>query len=140
MKTSISEILEKCSKLKTTKERIVFLQQNDSLVLKVILQYALDPRIKWLLPTGIPPYNPTEHLDQHGNLFHDIRKLHNFIEGGGHPTMHPAKRETLFIQFIEGLEPSDALLMCNIKDKKIPYKGITVDVINSAFPGLIGEK
>lgn len=139
MRTSISEILAKTAKLPVN-ERATFLQQNDSMPLRVILQYALDPRIEWLLPQGTPPYKPTDHLDQQGNLFREIRKLHNFIKGGGHPDMHPLKRETLFIQFIEGLDPEDAKLICSVKDKKIPYKGITVKLVNSAFPGLVLEK
>lgn len=139
MKNSISEILKTCSELPAN-QRAAFLQQHDSLPLKVILQYALDPRIEWLLPIGEPPYKPTEHLDQHGNLYREIRKLHNFIKGGGHPDMHPLKRETLFIQFIEGLEPEDAKLMCSVKDKKIPYKGINAKLVNTAFPGLILEQ
>jgi hypothetical protein len=47
------------------------------------------------------------------------------------------KRETLFIQFIEGLDPADAVLMCHVKDKKLPYKSINAKLVNSAFPGLI---
>lgn len=139
MKISISEILNKCSSLPVN-ERPQYLQQNDSMPLRVVLQYALDPRIEWLLPIGEPPYKPTEHLDQHGNLYREIRKLHNFIKGGGHPDMHPLKREMLFIQFIEGLDPEDAKLMCSVKDKKIPFKGINAKVINTAFPGRILEK
>lgn len=139
MRTSISEILAKTAKLPVN-ERVAHLQQHDCMPLRVILQYALDPRIEWLLPQGTPPYTPTEHLDQHGNLYREIRKLHNFIKGGGHPDMHPLKRETLFIQFIEALDPEDAKLICSIKDKKIPYKGITVKLVNSAFPGLVLEK
>lgn len=137
MVKSISEILKACSKLSSPRERADHLRQHDSLALRVILQYALDPRIEWLLPQGEPPYRPTEHLDQQGNLIRDVRKIHNFIKGGGHPDMHPLKRETLFIQFIEGLDPEDAKLMCSVKDKKIPYKGITSTIINTAFPGLI---
>lgn len=136
MKKSISEILSEVEKA-PVKEKAAVLQSYDSMPLRVILQYALDPRIEWLLPIGLPPYTPCEHLDQHGNLHREIRKLHNFIKGGGHPDMHSLKREVLFIQFIEGLDPADAVLMCNIKDKKIPYKGINVKLINSAFPGLI---
>jgi hypothetical protein len=30
--------------------------------------------------------------------------------------------------------------MCSVKDKKIPYKGITANLVNTAFPGLILEK
>ena len=110
MRTSISEILAKTAKLPTN-ERVTCLQQHDCMPLRVILQYALDPRIEWLLPQGTPPYKPCEHLDQHGNLYREIRKLHNFIKGGGHPDMHPLKRETLFVQFIEALDPEDAKLI-----------------------------
>ena len=136
MKKSISEILSEVDKA-PAKDKVAVLQSYDSMPLRVILQYALDPRIEWLLPQGVPPYKPTEFLDQHGNLHRDIRKVHNFIKGGGHPDMHPLKREVLFIQFIEGLDPADAILMCNVKDKRIPYKGVTVKIVNSAFPGLI---
>ena len=136
MHKSISEILAEVEKA-PAKEKVAKLQSYESMPLKVILQYALDPRIEWLLPIGIPPYTPCEHLDQHGNLHREIRKLHNFIKGGGHPDMHALRREVLFIQFIEALDPADAILMCNIKDKKIPYKGINAKLVNSAFPGLI---
>ena len=138
MKKSVSEILSQVEKA-PAKEKVAVLQSYDCLAVRVILQYALDPRIEWLLPVGAPPYKPTEFLDQHGNLHRDIRKIHNFIKGGGHPDMHPMKREMLFIQFIEGLDPADAALMCSVKDKRIPYKGITVKLVNSAFPGLIQE-
>jgi len=136
MKKSISEILSEVEKA-PAKEKVALLQSYDSMPLKVILQYALDPRIEWLLPIGIPPYTPTEYLDQHGNLFREIRKVNNFIKGGNHPDMHPIRREVLFIQFIEALDPADAILLCHVKDKKIPYKGINAKLVNSAFPGLI---
>ena len=136
MHKSISEILAEVEKA-PAKDRVAKLQSYDTMPLRVILQYALDPRIEWLLPIGIPPYTPCEHLDQHGNLHREIRKLHNFIKGGGHPDMHALRREVLFIQFIEALDPEDAILMCNVKDKKIPYKGINAKLVNSAFPGLI---
>jgi hypothetical protein len=138
MRKSISEMLAEVEKA-PLKEKVALLQYYDCLPMRVILQYALDPRIEWLLPQGTPPYKPTDHLDQHGNLQRDIRKLHNFIKGGGHPDMHPLKREVLFIQFIEAMDPADAALMCSIKDKRIPYKGFTIKFVNSAFPGLIQE-
>lgn len=137
MKYSISEILDACAKLGTTKEKVTFLQHYDCIPLRVVLAYALDPRVEWLLPLGTPPYTPTDHLDQQGNLYRDIRKVNFFVKGGEHPTMHPMKRETLFIQFLEGLDPKDAQLMCSVKDKKIPYKGFNVSLVNTAFPGLI---
>jgi hypothetical protein len=141
MRLAISQILKTCSELPGYgNQRAQYLAQNDTLALRVVLQYALDPRVKFILPIGTPPYKPTDHLDQEGNLFRDFRKLSNFIEGGGYPDMHPIKRETLFVQFIEGLFPQDAELICSVKDKKIPYKGITAKLVNQAFPGLVKEK
>jgi len=139
MRLAISQILKTCSEYPVN-QRAQYLAQNDTLALRVVLQYALDYRIEFILPRGVPPYKPTEHLDQEGNLYRDFRKLSNFIKGGGYPDMHPLKRETLFIQFIEGLFPEDAKLICSIKDKKIPYKGITAKVVNQAFPGLVKDK
>lgn len=136
MRKSISEMLSEVEKA-AAKDKAALLVYYDCMPLRVILQYALDPRIEWLLPLGTPPYKPTEFLDQHGNLQRDIRKVHNFIKGGGHPNMHSVKRETLFIQFLEGLEPADANLMCHVKDKKLPYKSINAKLVNTAFPGLI---
>jgi len=140
MRTSISEILTLCSKQTTTADKVNVLQQNDCIPLRVILSYSLDPRVKWLLPAGVPPYKPTEFLDQQGNLYRNIRKINLFVEGGDHPDMHTIKRETLFIQFLEGLDPEDAKLICSIKDKRIPYKGITSKLVNTAFPGLLPDK
>jgi hypothetical protein len=136
MKKSISEILAEVEKA-PAKEKVAILQANDSAPMRAVLQYALDPRVEWLLPIGIPPYTPTPHLDQHGNLYREIRKLNTFVKGGDYPNLHPLRREVLFIQFIEALDPADAILMCNVKDKKIPYKGINAKLVNSAFPGLI---
>ncbi len=137
MKYSISEILSACSKVGTTKEKVTFLQHYDSVTLRVLLQYALDYRVEWLLPRGVPPYKPCEYLDQQARLFQETRKINLFVKGGEHPDMHPIRREQLFIQLLEGLDPEDAKLMCSIKDKKIPYNGINASLVNAAFPGLI---
>ena len=137
MKYSLSEILDACSKLGSTKEKVTFLQHYDTLTLRLVLQYALDYRIEWLLPHGIPPYKPCEYLDQHARLFQETRKLNLFVKGGDHPDMHTIKREQLFIQFLEGLDPEDAAMMCSIKDKKVPFNGINASLVNAAFPGLI---
>lgn len=139
MKLSISELLEQCSKLSTTKDRAEFLRQNQSEPLKAILFYALDPRAVWDLPRGEPPYKPCEFVDQEARLFQEARKLYLYIKGGNEQ-LHPIKREQMFIQMLESIDPKDAKLMCSVKDKKIPYKGITTAVVNIAFPGLILEK
>ena len=46
------------------------------------------------------------------------------------------KRETMFVQLLENCAPKDAELLCLIKDKK-PIKGITIQHVTEALPGLI---
>jgi hypothetical protein len=140
MKPSISEILEHCSKLSGAAAKAAFLVQYQSEPLKAILYYALDPRPVFDLPKGAPPYKVNEFPDQHGRLYVEVRKIPMFLKNGSHPNLHPIKREQLFIQLIEGIDPKDAQLLISVKDKKIPYKGITTNVVNTAFPGLIAEK
>lgn len=137
MRKSVAEILEEASKITKKEERIEFIRANANPTLGKILQWAYDPRIKWLLPEGKVPYNPTKYLDQEGNLYNEARRLYLFVEGGN-PNLKPVRREFLFIQLLEALSPKEAELLAAVKDKKIPYKGITAKFVEEAFPGLIG--
>lgn len=139
MKLGIAEILEQTSKLKSTDDKIEYLRRNWSPALGTVLKYAYDPSIKWLLPSGIPPFKTNPFVDQQSTLYAEARRLYLFIEGGN-PNLTKVKRELLFIQFLENLDPADANLMVHVKDKKIPYKGITSKLIQQAFPGLLPEK
>jgi hypothetical protein len=134
----VAEFLENVSKLKKKEDKIAALQTNDSYILRTILQGAFDPRIKWALPEGAPPYKVNDIVDQENVLIKDARKLVYFVEGGS-PNMKQLKRETLFIEFLESLAPADAKMILAMKDKKLPWKGITPQLINEAFPGFLPE-
>jgi len=136
MRIGVAEFLEKVSKLKKKEEKVAALKANDSFVLRTILQGAFDPRIKWLLPEGEPPYKPNDLVDQENVLIKDARKLAYFVEGP-YPGLKQVKREAMFIEMLETVAPADAKLLCAIKEKKLPWKGITVDIVNEAFPGFI---
>lgn len=139
MRLSISEILKKVSESKKFEERIDLLRQYDNTTLRGILQLCYDKNIKWHLPEGTPPYKENIYLGQQGNLYKEMRKMYLFLEGGN-TNLTKVKRESLFIQLLETLSPDDAKLLCSVKDKKMPYKNITVHLVNTAFPGLIPEE
>lgn len=138
MKLGIAEILDKCSKIDSRAEKIEYLRKNNSITLRTILAGAYDPRVEWDLPPGNPPYKPCEFFDQQGRLYQETRRLYLFTKGGN-PNLTPLKRESLFISLIESLDPEDAKVVLAMKDKKIPYKGITPKLVSEAFPGLIPE-
>ena len=135
-RVGIAEFFEHVSKLKKRTEKVEILKANDSYEIRTILQGAFDPRVKWALPEGTPPYNPTTLVDQENVLIHSLRKLIYFVEGGA-PNLKQLKRESMFIELLETVAPADAKLLCAIKDKKMPYKGITVDIVREAFPDLL---
>jgi hypothetical protein len=136
MRLGIGEILKKVSESKTKEEKIEILRKNDSPAIRTVLKYALDPNIKWDLPEGAPPYKPCQFLDQHSMLYQEIRRLYLFLEGGN-PNLKPIKREALFINLLESVDPLDALVLLAAKDKKLPYKNITINLINEAYPGFM---
>lgn len=138
MRIGVAEFLEKVSKLKKKEDKVNALKANDSYVLRTILQGAFDPRVKWALPEGVPPFRKNDLVDQENVLIKDARKLVYFVEGG--PNLKPLKRETMFIEFLESLAPADADMIIAIKEKKLPWKGITEDMVREAFPNMLPEE
>lgn len=131
---SISWILNFTDKLPKS-ERLTCLQQNDTTTMRTVLRYAFDPNIKWLLPEGEVPYTPNPEPHQENMLYMEARKLYLFVQGGN-DNLKQAKREMLFIGLVQSLDPEDAKLIIAAKDKKLPYKNITKDLVLKAFPGL----
>lgn len=138
-RVGLAEFLDKVSKLKKKEDKIAALRYNDSFQIRTILQAAFDPRVKWLLPEGTPPYTPSALVDQENVLINDCRKLIYFVEGGS-PNLKPIRRETMFVEMLEAVAPADAVLLCSLKEKKLPYKGITVDLVREAFPDLLPQE
>ena len=138
MVIGIAEILEKIGKQKRTQEKIDMLRQNDCLALRVMLQAAYDPSVKFLLPEGAPPYKQNDLVDQEHIFRKEAKYIQYFVEGF-HPNIAQNKREIMFLQFLERLDPKDAEMLINAKDKK-PIKGITANHVKEALPGLINEQ
>ncbi len=138
MRLSISEILAQANKIVDAEERRNFIRQHDSPALQTILKYCYDPNIVWLLPKGPAPYVPSEHVEGHGMLYSEARKLYLFIEGGNN-NLTRNKREMLFINLLESIDKNDAELLVSIKDKELPYKLLTKKFIEKVYPGLINE-
>lgn len=138
MQIGLYEFLFKVSKLKKTQEKIDAIKFNDSLPLRIILQGAFDPSVEWLLPEGEPPYKPNDLVDQEHVLIKDIEKLRYFIKGF-YDNLNQTKREQMFVELLERVAPDDAKLLVAIKDKKMPFPGITIQHVKEGLPGLILE-
>jgi len=153
------EILELACSQRTNAKKIEVLQkyQNDALISLFIWNY--DDSVITIIPEGDVPYssNPDiapgndslseaikKQIDDKmvdavgGNLKTTLRneytKFHYFIKGGDN-TLSSIRRETIFIQMLEGLHPKEAEIMCLVKDKKLTdrYK-LSFDLIKEAYP------
>ena len=131
-----SEILTKVAKLKTKKDKIEYLQKYNTDALRMVIKASFDPKIEWALPEGDVPYRANEAPEgtEHTVLSQEARTLFNFIKGGnGQLTQN--KRETMFVQMLEGLHADEAKLIVAAKDKKLHqvYKGLSANVVKEAF-------
>jgi hypothetical protein len=133
---SVSEILSNISEEKDVKKRKDLLaQQSKNQGVIAMLQLAFDPNVKFQLPEGDPPYKPCEYLDQQGMLYNSVRKIAMFLDPNS--KLPQLKKEVLFVGLLESLDPQDAKLLLAVKDKKMPYKGITKKLVAETFPNLI---
>ena len=127
---------EKVHNAKTKDKKVSILRENDSEALRMVLKGSFDPNIEWVLPEGDVPYKKNEAPDgtEHTMLFQEAKKLWHFIKGGDGKTPQ-WKKETMFVQMLEGLSAGEAEVLVAAKDKKLHqvYKGLSAAVVKEAF-------
>ena len=132
----ISEIFTKINNAKDKPKKIEVLRQYDSPGMRMILKGAFDPKIEWDLPEGTPPYiaNEAPAGTEHTFLEVEAKRLYNFAKGGN-DQLNKIRKETLFIQMLEGLHESEAKVLIDVKNKSLnkTYKGLTSDMVKEAF-------
>ena len=135
----VSEVLEEAGKIIKRDERIKFLQLNKSPGLTDILRISYDEAVVPALPKGAPTYRQDDAPK--GYEYTILNKAYTqfkyFFKGPVANGMKPLKREGLFLNLLESLNPEEAELLIAAKDKKMKYKGITKKLVCDAFPNLI---
>lgn len=135
-KMLISEVLQKVSNAKTKKQKIELLQKYKTPALQSILIWNFDESVKSMIPVGDVPYTPNDSPKgtEHTLLFHEYKKLYNFVKGGN-DGLQQTRREMMFIQILEGLHEEEATIVCMAKDSQIGkrYK-VTKACVTEAYP------
>lgn len=133
----INEILDGFEKAKTRHEKIAILKKNESPVLRGILRINFDPNVNMDLPEGEPPFR--KEVDrpigfQQTTLHLEYRRLYIWYD----PTVKlpKLKKESLFIEMLEGLHYGEAEVIILAKDRKLQskWKSLKEDVVREAFP------
>ena len=160
----VYEVFDACSKQRTKAKKIEVLQRYAHDSIMAVLIWNFDESVISLLPEGEVPYgNTREDNSVTGSLSDKIndavgmmqesgsaslgsqdqgkasiraeyRKFYNFLKGGNNG-LYSLRRETMFINILEGLHPLEAEILILVKDKKLTDKyKITKEVVSAAYP------
>lgn len=135
----VSEVIEKVQKATSKADKVKILKENDTAALCDYLRGTFDSTVQWNLPGGKPPYEAGEPHSAPSNFLKKNVELRYFVKGGQGDRLPPFKREAIFINLLESIDPNDALLLVSMINKEKP-KGITRAIVEEAFPGLLLDK
>ena len=163
----IFEVLDLVSRQRTKAKKIEVLKRYGDPSLKAILIWNFDISLVSILPEGEVPYTGYDEQNTYsggvsGKITEEVRSMHaqgNFSlgvsDGQGHTTirrefkhfyrfirggddgLNNLRRESMFINILEGLHPLEAEIVILCKDKRLGevYK-ITQDVVAQAYPDI----
>ena len=162
------EVFDLASKQRSKAKKVEVLQKYTELSIKQILKWNFDTTIVSALPEGEVPYTGYDEQTTKGGtlttkISQEVRRMHEtgsfslgtsdqeghttirreskhfyrFVKGGD-DAMNQIRRETMFINILEGLHPLEAEIIVLVKDGRLEdrYK-ITKDVVSEAFPDII---
>ena len=133
------EILDLVSKQRSRAKKVEVLKEYETDALKSILIWNFDESVISVLPAGEVPYekNDVPVGTDHTSLRKEWKNLFHFVKGGN-DTLSPIRRETMFIQILEGLHPEESEILILIKDKKLSSKfKLTKEVVSEAFTDIV---
>ena len=161
------EVLHLVSKQRSKAKKIEVLKKYEDISLKIIFIWNFDESVISVLPSGPVPYVGYDDQNTYSGtlstkISNEVRKMHetgsfslgtgdkeghttirreskhfyNFIRGGNNG-MNNIRRETMFINILEGLHPLEAEIVSLCKDKRLGevYK-ITKEVVAEAYPDI----
>ena len=160
------EVLDAASKMRSKANKVEVIRRYGDNSLKAVLIWNFDESIVTLLPEGEVPYGSNlEDETNSGSLSGKINdsvnkmaemgsnslgsqdqgtttirkeftKFYNFLKGGN-PGMSSLRRESMFINILQGLHPLEAEILILVKDGRLTDKyKITKEIASEAFPDI----
>ena len=134
----MNEILELVTEQKTDAKKVAILKEYECDILKSLFIWNFDDSIISLLPEGKVPYKPNENPlgTDHSSLRREQRNLYMFVKGGN-DALSTIRRETIFIQMLEGLHPKEADIIVAVKDGDLEdMYDVPFEVVEEAYPDI----
>ena len=134
----VHEILEYVGKQKSKVAKVQALKEHRNDALVSILIWNFDETVVSMMPEGEVPFKPNESPlgTDHTSLRREAKNLYHFVKGGN-DTLNGIRRETMFIQMLEGLHPNEARIIILAKDGRLDEEyAITYDQVAEAYPDI----
>jgi len=134
----ISEILELVSKQRSNAKKVEVLKEYRTDALTSVLIWNFDDTVISMIPDGEVPFNRNDVPvgTDHTSLRKEWKNLYHFVKGGN-DSLSKTRRESMFIQMLEGLHPNEADILCLVKDKRLEAKfKISRANVEAAFPDI----
>ena len=81
--------------------------------------------------------NASDLTEGHTTIRKEFKRFYNFIKGGN-DSLPALRKETMFIQMLEGLHPLEAEIICLVKDKNLQSKyKITKEIVSKTYPDIV---
>ena len=135
----VHEILDLVEEQRSKAKKIEVLKEYETPALKSIFIWNFDPSVVSLLPEGEVPFNKNDVPvgTDHTSLRREYKQMYHFVKGGN-DQLSGLRRESMFIQMLEGLHPDEAEILCLIKDGQLNKKyKITREIVETAYPDII---
>jgi hypothetical protein len=160
------EVFSLVSKQRSNAKKVEVLKKYGDPSLKSLFIWNFDESIESMLPEGIVPYASTSEqnaysgtlsekiedavlkmeelnssslgsMDQgRSSIRKEYQRFYNFVKGGN-DSLSSMRRETMFINILEGLHPLEAEILCLVKDKKLETKyKISKNNVSEAYPDI----
>ena len=162
------EIFDLVSRSRTKAKKIDFLKKYNDPSLRRLFVWNFDASIISVLPEGPVPYvgydeqntysgTLTTKIDEsvrkmhetgnfslgasdqqgHTTIRRESKNFYHFVQGGNNG-INAIRRETMFINILQGLHPLEAEILTLVKDKKLETKyNISKDVVSAAYPDIV---
>ena len=142
MRRNLYEFLKEVNDAPSKAERVRMLQAFNVKPLKTMLQLAFDKNIQLDVPEGAPPFKRDEREPigmSSTDLMNETRRLARTAVGT--TDINKVRKETIFVQILEGIHYTEADLVIACKDKKLGdmFPNVTREVVRKAFPSILTD-
>ena len=134
----VNEILDYVSSQKSKIAKVEALKEYRNEALVSILIWNFDETVLSMIPEGDVPFTPNDSPQgtDHTSLRREQRNLYHFVKGGN-DALSKLRRESMFIQMLEGLHPKEARIVVLAKDGRLHEDyAVTYDQVKEAYPDI----